>query len=130
MSPTLLYDGDCRFCRFAARVVVAWDRKGVLGVLSFTDPEAAPLLAGISERLTSWHLVQPDGRCASRGRGVLELLALLPATRPLAPLLSLLPLEALYDLVSRNRGRLGRLVPDGPAPSRRPRAPRGTSATP
>jgi hypothetical protein len=49
---------------------------------------------------------------------VTELLALLPATRRLVPVLRVLPLEKLYALVSRNRGRLGRFVPDGVAPRR------------
>jgi predicted DCC family thiol-disulfide oxidoreductase YuxK len=119
--PTLLYDGGCRFCRFTARVVARLDRRRRLALLPFADPEASPLLEAIPEndRLASWHLVFPDGRRASRGRGIVDLLRVFPATRPLAPLLRPLPLDALYDLISRHRHRLGRLLPDG-RPPRRP----------
>jgi hypothetical protein len=58
-----------------------------------------------------------------RGGGVV-LLAELRPTRPLGLLLRRLRLSALVDaldrLVARNRGRLGRFVPDGPAPRRFP----------
>jgi predicted DCC family thiol-disulfide oxidoreductase YuxK len=121
VRPVLLYDGACRLCRFAARTVVRLDRDGLVGVLPFADPAAAGLLASIdpAARLTSWHLVLPDGRHASRGE-VAPLLELLPATRRLAPVARRLPLERLYALVSSRRGVLGRLVPDGPAPRRAP----------
>jgi hypothetical protein len=44
-------------------------------------------------------------------------------TRPVAPLVARVPeraLEVLYRFVARNRSRLGRLVPNGPAPRRFP----------
>jgi predicted DCC family thiol-disulfide oxidoreductase YuxK len=120
VRPTLLYDGRCRVCRFAARAVVRLDRSRTLAVVPFEDGQAAPLLEAIpaGERLTSWHLLLPDGRRASRGRGVIELLSLLPATRRIAPALRVFPLEAIYRLVAQNRHRLSRFVPDGPAPRR------------
>jgi predicted DCC family thiol-disulfide oxidoreductase YuxK len=119
MRPVLLYDGDCRLCRFVARGIVRLDRPETLAVLPFDDPAAQRLLATVPEadRETTWHLVQDGGR-ASGGAGVAELLGLLPATRPLAPLLRRLPLASIYGFVSSRRGRLGRFVPDGPAPRR------------
>lgn len=79
------------------------------------------MLAGLApeEREGSWHLVLPDGRRASRGTGAVALARAL-GWRRAAALLRLLPLEPLYALVAGNRGRLGRLVPDGPAPERYP----------
>jgi predicted DCC family thiol-disulfide oxidoreductase YuxK len=120
MRPTLVYDGGCRLCRFAARAVVRLDRARTLSVLPFDDERAGALLEQVAarDRFSSWHLLHPDGARASRGDGVTELLALLPATRRLVPVLRVLPLEKLYALVSRNRGRLGRFVPDGVAPRR------------
>ncbi|HZO49776.1 MAG TPA: DCC1-like thiol-disulfide oxidoreductase family protein [Gaiellaceae bacterium] len=117
----LLYDGDCRLCRLAARVVARLDRRQALGILPFQDLRAAPYLARVpeQERFSSWHLVFPDGRRATRGE-LGPLLALIPATRRLVPLARRLPLERLYELVSRRRGRLARLLPDGPAPRRAP----------
>ncbi len=120
VQPTLLYDGACRFCRFAARTIVKLDRRGTLSILPFHDRDAEPLLARIppDERFATWHLVRPDGSRASGGTGLVELVRVLPATRPVSPALRLLPLAWLYDVTSRHRDTLGKLVPNGPAPRR------------
>ena len=121
MGSTLLYNGNCRFCPFAARGIVRLDTDRSLAVLPFQDPVAQRLLEAIPamERETSWHLVR-DGHRASGGEGLGELVGLLPLTRPLAPVLRRLPLAAIYEVVASQRRRLGRLVPDGPAPRRDP----------
>lgn len=68
-----------------------------------------------------WWLVLPDGTLVpgDAGGGV-ALLAELRLTRPLGRFLRVIRVERLVDdldkLVSRHRGRLGRLVPDGAAP--------------
>jgi predicted DCC family thiol-disulfide oxidoreductase YuxK len=122
----LLYDADCRLCRFAARVVDRLDRRRSLALLGFDDDAAEPLLEDFpdEERGTSLRLVLPDGRVLSAGAAALGVLDRLPATRPLARAASALhaepAAEALYALVARNRDRLGRLVPDGSAPRRYP----------
>jgi predicted DCC family thiol-disulfide oxidoreductase YuxK len=119
----LLYDGGCRLCRFAARVVDLADPRGRIGLLPLADEAAGPLLADLpeEERLASWHLVRPGGRVASRGAAGTELLEALGYKRvaraaghgePLA--------ERAYALVADHRDRLGPLVPDGPAPRRFP----------
>src|SRR5438552_17927851 len=107
--PVLLYDGDCRFCRFVARVLVRLDRNKRLAFVRLQDGEAPTLLPGLSdeERLSSIHLVE-NGRRSSRGEA--------PArpTRQLglpAPKL----LGRAYEPIARRRGGLGRIVPDGPA---------------
>jgi predicted DCC family thiol-disulfide oxidoreductase YuxK len=96
-----------------------------LDVLPLRDPDAAALLAPVPEeaRDASWLLAEPDGSLHGFGAGIPRLLGAIRLTRPLGRLLSPLPdgaLDAGYGLVARNRGRLGRLVPDGPAPRRRP----------
>jgi predicted DCC family thiol-disulfide oxidoreductase YuxK len=115
IRPVLLYDGECRFCRWSARVVARIDRSGRLALLPFQDDEAPPLLAPVpvEERLSSWHLVERDGRVLSRAGAAGAVAGRLLgrwATRPAATL------DGLYTLVARHRGRLGRIVPDGPAP--------------
>jgi predicted DCC family thiol-disulfide oxidoreductase YuxK len=121
--PVLLYDAECRVCRFVARTVERLDRSRELGLLPLKDEAAAPLLAplGEDERLASWRLALPDGSLAGRGAGGPALLRTMRLTRPAGRLLALAPpgvLDAAYDLAARNRGRLGRLVPDGHAPRR------------
>jgi predicted DCC family thiol-disulfide oxidoreductase YuxK len=115
---TLLYDGACRLCRFAARLVARLDTRRAVALVPFEDPAAAPFLATIpeEERLTSWHLMLSDGRRYSEGAGALVLLERLPSTKYLAKILRPLPVDSLYRIIARNRGRIGSFVPDGPAP--------------
>lgn len=123
--PVLLYDADCRLCRFAARTAARLAREEELALLPLRDPAAEPLLAPLDEaqRLATWRLARVDGSLAGYGTGVPELLAATRLGRPLARLSRLLPastLDAAYRLVARNRELIGRLVPDGPAPRRYP----------
>ena len=94
--PVVLYDGGCRFCRFAARVGARLDR-GRYGWLPFDDETAQQLLTQLPEprRHATAHVVRRDGSIWS------------PASAP-------------YRLVARNRGRLGPLVPNGSGPRRYP----------
>jgi predicted DCC family thiol-disulfide oxidoreductase YuxK len=122
--PVLLYDGDCRLCRFAARTVARLDRDGELRLLPLDDAEAAPLLRSVpqAERHATWRLVTGDVT-VGHGRGAVELVRSLGLTRPAARILRAIPppaLDSVYELVARHRSRLGRFVPDGPAPRRYP----------
>jgi predicted DCC family thiol-disulfide oxidoreductase YuxK len=83
--------------------------------------EATVLLADVpeDERFASWHLVQPCRPPVGYGSGGRELLLTMRRTRRLGRLLRFVPdsvLDLGYRLVAANRSRLGRLVPDGPAP--------------
>jgi hypothetical protein len=100
--PELLYDGDCRFCRFAARLAARTDRRGRLGYRPEPD-------------LASVRLVEPSGAVREGGHAVAAVLGYLVASplRLLGPLL-----ELPYAAVARCRGLLGRFVPDGPGPRR------------
>jgi len=123
--PVLLYDADCRLCRFAARIVVRLDRGEELAVLPLRDERAAPFLEPLpeDERFASWRLALTDGSLVGYGAGAVALLRAMRLTRPVARVLASLPgraLEAPYGAVAGNRGLLGRVVPDGPAPLRFP----------
>lgn len=122
--PVLLYDSGCRVCRFTARLVQRLDRGGRLAFLPLEDEAAAALVEALPEheRMSSWRLARPDGTLAGRGAGAPALLRALGHERS-ARALEAMPdtmLEHGYDLVARNRGRIGGLVPDGPAPRRYP----------
>jgi hypothetical protein len=73
-------------------------------VLPLQDPDAAALLAPLpeDERLASWRLARRDGSLVGYG-----------VVRGRMP-------DAIYRFVADRRDRLGRLVPDGPAPRRYP----------
>jgi predicted DCC family thiol-disulfide oxidoreductase YuxK len=94
--PVVLYDGECRFCRFTVRVAARFS-FGRLAFLPFDDPVAVELLARLPEaiRFESAHVFRPDGSVWS-------------------------PTSAPYRFVARNRSRLGPLVPNGPGPRRYP----------
>lgn len=85
------------------------------------------MLASVPEEARSecWWFVRSDGRPlpGDNGGGV-ALLAELRLTRPVGLAFRGLRVSSLVDLldkgIARHRGRLGRLVPDGPAPRRYP----------
>jgi predicted DCC family thiol-disulfide oxidoreductase YuxK len=121
----LLYDADCRVCRFVARTALRLDMRKELAVLPLQDEEAARLLDVLppEERLSSWRLVRTDGSLAGYGAGVSELLGSMWVTRAVGRAASVVPdraLDGLYEQATRRRGRLGRIVPRGPAPRRYP----------
>ena len=95
--------------------------------MPLADDEAGRLLAGIPEesRTECWWLVLRDGTpVPGNDGGGIAVFAEVRLTRPLGRALRALRAGALLDaldrLVSRHLGRLGRLVPDGPAPRRYP----------
>jgi hypothetical protein len=94
-------------------------------LLPLQDAAAQALLADLDEdqKRKTWRLVRPDGLTVGYGAGTPELLATVRPTRPLGRALGLAPdrvLEGLYGAIVRNRGSLGRFVPDGPALRRYP----------
>jgi len=113
--PSLLFDEDCRFCRFVARILFRLDRRDRVAYLPLQESEAKRLLADLTDaqRMASIHLVEPDGQRSSAGAALAGLLCHLGVPPRPARLLGL-----LYGPVARARGILGRLVPDGPAPRR------------
>ncbi len=110
----LLYDSDCGFCRWSVDKVLAWDRAGRIKSVELQDAEADSLLGPMDEnvKMSSWHLVTPDGQVYSAGAAAPPLLRLLPGGRPLALLLAAFPAvtERAYRAVAHHRDRLGRLV--------------------
>jgi hypothetical protein len=96
-------------------------------VLPLADDEAGGLLTSVPEKARDdcWWLVLRDGTPipGDAGGGV-ALFAQIRLTRPLGRVLRALHASALIDtfdkVVARYRSRLGRLVPEGPAPRRYP----------
>jgi len=110
----VLYDEDCGFCRWSLDKILAWDRRGRLRPVAIQSEEGARLLASMpeSERLDSWHLVEPSGAVRSGGDAAAPLTELLPGGKPLAALFSAFPgpTGRAYRLVAANRDRLARLL--------------------
>jgi hypothetical protein len=96
-------------------------------LLPLGDPEADRLLASVPEeaRAECWWLVLRDGTpVPGDAGGGAALFAEVRLTRPLGRVLTAFHagvlIDALDKLAARHRARLGRLIPDGPAPRRFP----------
>ena len=112
----ILYDAECRFCRWSLAWVLRWDRDRRLEPIALQDERARRLLGAMpeTERMASWHLVGPDGSIASAGAAAAPLLRLLPCGGPPAALAERFPdaVERGYGAVVARRGRLGRWLGD------------------
>ena len=112
----VLYDEDCRWCRWSVARLVAFDRDRRLRLVPIQGEEGDRLLAGVpkGERLESAHAVTPDGRVHSGGDAAAPIAAVLPALSFGVPLLTALPgpTRAAYRLVAGNRSRLGARLDD------------------
>jgi hypothetical protein len=103
------------------------DLNEQLALLPLADAEAGHLLATVPEnrRAECWWIVGRDGTpVAGTTSGGVVLLTEIRFTRWLGCVLNASGLSPLIDaldaLVARHRARLGRFVPDGPAPRRYP----------
>ena len=83
--PTLIYDGECGFCRAWVDRVRRWDREQRISVIPFQD-EARVAAFGIPlpALAAAMHLVLPDGRVFAGADAAPEILRLLPGKRWLA----------------------------------------------
>src|SRR5712692_10027670 len=114
--PTLIYDGECGFCRQAVERLRRWDREQRLRYVPFQD-ESAVARFGIAlpALAAAMHLVSPDGRVYPGADAIPELLRLFPGKRWLAPLFRIpgvLPLaRRVYAWIAVRRKCLVRGIP-------------------
>jgi predicted DCC family thiol-disulfide oxidoreductase YuxK len=108
---TLLYDGDCEFCRRQVRLLERWDAERSIEAVPLQEAELGRY--GISRPAAeeAMHLIAPSGRMWRGAEAVREILRLLPRARALAPLFRLpgvTPLaERVYRWVAKRRHRFG-----------------------
>lgn len=111
---TLLYDEDCGFCRWSLSKFLAWDRNHRLRPLPLQSDEADELLHDMPEKrkMSSWHLVSPEGTVWSAGAGAAPLFRLMPWGGALAIIAELFPglTEFIYRTVSENRDILAKFL--------------------
>jgi len=115
-TPTLIYDGECGFCRESVELVRRWDREHRLAIVPFQDQErVAAFGIPLTALAAAMHLVLPDGRVFAGADAAPELLRLLPGKRWLAWPFSLpgvLPLaRRVYARIARRRRCLVRGYP-------------------
>ncbi len=111
--PVLLYDGDCRFCRFCVKRIQIMD---MYARYRYTPYQSIPQLASIHPSLTlamcrrEVILVEPSGKI----RGGIDALRRMSLNLPMMylwiPLLYLPGMgilgSAIYRVIARNRGRI------------------------
>ncbi|HEX4575412.1 MAG TPA: DUF393 domain-containing protein [Gemmatimonadales bacterium] len=106
--PTLIYDGECGFCRSWVERVRRWDREHRLATVPFQDQRrVAALGVALPALAAAMHLVLPDGRVFAGADAAPELLRLLPGKRWLAALFrvpGVLPVaRRVYSGIARRR---------------------------
>ena len=110
----MLYDADCGFCRWSLGWVLRADRRRVLRPVKLGTPAADELLSDITpeQRMSSWHLVAPDGTRQSAGAAAPPLLLQLPGGQLPARLLASAPeiTERAYQWVVKHRSKFGKLI--------------------
>lgn len=117
-APTLVYDGECGFCRRAMERVRRWDREHRLRYVPFQD-EAGVARLGVSlpALAAAMHLILPDGRVYAGADAAPEILRLLPGKGWLAAPFALpgaLPIaRRVYAWIARQRRCLVRGRPAG-----------------
>lgn len=116
MSSTVLviYDGECRFCRWAIGLVRRADVRGTLRFCPYGNHESEKALSAIpaETRYTTMHALS-EGRLHS---GV-DAANLVLGKLPLGRLAVALKFHAAYPFVARHRRLLGQFSPDRSATS-------------
>jgi predicted DCC family thiol-disulfide oxidoreductase YuxK len=111
---TVLYDGECGFCKVILATLLSWDRAKRLAPAPIQSTRGERLLFAISprDRLASWHLVDAAGDVRSGGAGIPLVLAVLPRAARLARVVSQFPkaTSRAYDWVADHRALLGRAL--------------------
>ena len=107
-QPTLIYDGECGFCRTSVDRLQRWDREHRLALLPFQDhARVAAFGIPLPALAAAMHLVLPDGRVLAGADAAPEILRLLPGKRWLARAFSIpgvLPLaRRVYAWIARQR---------------------------
>jgi len=84
--PTLIYDGECGFCRRSVDLLQRWDREHRIALVPFQDrARVAAFNIPLPALAAAMHLVlPPDGRVLSGADAVPELLRRLPGKAWLA----------------------------------------------
>jgi predicted DCC family thiol-disulfide oxidoreductase YuxK len=135
----VLYDGDCGFCTWTARLLRRWDRSGRMATVPLQQAarhDALGALVAGRDLTAAIHVVEPGGRIKDRGAAMIAILDALPGGWLLRPW-TRLPgarrvLDPVYDALAVRRDRLGALVErlGGDARCELPARPRPEPAAP
>jgi predicted DCC family thiol-disulfide oxidoreductase YuxK len=118
MTPTVIYDADCRLCETSRQWIARWDRHRTLRFVHFEAPEAVRLQPDLegSGCLAAFRFVDEAGLAWEGEAAAIHVLRRLPGGRPIAWLLSIPGVYWLarhsYHFIAAHRYRLfGRVAP-------------------
>jgi predicted DCC family thiol-disulfide oxidoreductase YuxK len=105
----LIYDGDCRFCRFGIQFVHTLDLRRALDFCPFGLPAAEERLSVLpeAERYASFHAATDDGLFSGTDAARKTIEAL-----PFGRIATAFGVHNLYPVLAGSRSILGRFVPD------------------
>ncbi len=108
---TLIYDGDCQFCRRQVDRLQRMDRRGLVEAVPFQTADLSRFGIELAAAEEAMHLVGPSGTVWWGAEAARELFRLLPLGRPLVWLLAapgaMFAAERVYRWVARRRHRFG-----------------------
>lgn len=108
---TLIYDGDCEFCRRSVGLVDRWDVRDRIDLVPFQSADLERYGIPRSAAEEAMHLLDPGGTVWRGAEAAREMLRLLPGGRPLGWLFRLPGFPALaervYAWIARRRHRFG-----------------------
>ena len=113
----LIYDGECRLCRRAVRLLEAWDRSDRIACLPFQNPLVPRLLPDVAraDLDRSMLFLSPCGSRYWGAEALPRILRLLPGALPLRLFFALPGALAvarrLYGWIAEHRHDLGCAVP-------------------
>lgn len=112
---TVLYDGQCRFCKLCIALLLRWDRFHHVYPVAIQSSYGQHLLTSMTSerRLDSAHVVTAEGSLLSGAQAAPALLRELWAGRFLAILVdAAMPLvDRAYGVLTRSRSVVGRMLP-------------------
>ena len=116
-ATTVIFDGECRFCRGQVERLNRWDKRGQLAFISLHDEfvrERWPELSH-DQLMKEMHVVDPAGTKYAGANSFRYLTRLIPLLWPLAPLMHIpfsLPIWSFfYRQIATQRYRWGRVPP-------------------
>jgi predicted DCC family thiol-disulfide oxidoreductase YuxK len=108
---TLIYDGDCQFCRRQVDRLRRRDRRGRIEAVPFQTADLARFGIELPAAEDAMHLVTPTGTVWRGAEAARETFRLLPFARPLVWLFrapgAMFAAERVYRWVARRRHRFG-----------------------
>ncbi len=114
MGATILWDGDCGFCRRAVAWALEHDRSGSLVAVPWQQAPSPPMTDALARACRdAVHVVDGDGTVLRAGRACLHVASLCGfrwTARALMFAPALWIVEAAYRVVARNRRLFSRIL--------------------